>query len=100
MIRSTTGAMVCSPTERIGPADGLGQPPVDHQRLAVLAQDDVGRLDVAMDHAAGVGVIDGVADVEEAAEQLAQFQRAAAGVVLQRVVAVEVLDRLLEASLP
>ena len=62
----------------------------------MLAEDDVGRLDVAMDHAAGVGVIDGVADVEEAAEQLAQLQRSAAGVVLQRVVAVEVLDGLLE----
>ena len=81
---------------RVGPAHGLGQPPVDHQRLAVPAQDDVGRLEIPMDHAAGVGVIDGVADVEEAAEQLAQLQRAAAGVVLERVVAVEMLDGLLE----
>ena len=82
---------------RIGPAHGLGQPPVDHQRLAVLAEDDVGRLEVAVDHAAGVGVIDGVADVEEAAEQLAQAPGSTAGVVLQGFVGVEVLDRLLEA---
>ena len=34
-----------------------------------------------MNHPTRVGVIDGVAHVEEAAEQLAQFQRAAAGVV-------------------
>ena len=66
----------------------------------MLAQDDVARLDVAVDDAAAMGIIDGVADVEEAAEQLAQFQRAAAGVVLQCIVAVEVLDRLLEAISP
>jgi hypothetical protein len=52
----------------IGPADVLGQRPVHYQRLAVPAQDDVGRLDVAVNHAARVGVIDGVADIEEAAE--------------------------------
>ena len=63
---------------------GLGQPPVDHQRLAVLADDDVARLDVAVQHAATVGVVDGVADVDEPPQQLAQLQRAAAGVVLQR----------------
>ena len=34
-----------------------------------------------MEHAAAVGVLDRVADVQEPAEQLAQFQRAAAGVV-------------------
>ena len=63
----------------------------------MLAEDDVGRLDVAMDHAAGVGVIDGVADVEEAAEQLAKLEGSTAGVVLQGDVGVELLDRLLEA---
>ena len=67
---------------RVGPAHGLGQPPVDHQCLAVLAHDDVGRLDVAVDHPAGVRVIDGVADIEEPAQQLAQLQRPAAGVAL------------------
>ena len=64
--------MVCSPTD--GPAHGLGQSPIHHQRLAVLAQDDVRRLHIPMDHAAGVGVIDGVAHVEEAAEQLAELE--------------------------
>src|SRR5262249_27651853 len=49
---------------------------------------------------ARVGVMDGVADVEEAPEQLAQLQRASAGVVLYRVVAAEVLDGLLEALAP
>jgi hypothetical protein len=104
------GAMVCSPAD--GPADHLGQPPVDHQCLAVLAQDDVGRLDVAMDHAPGVGVIDGVADIEEAAEQLAELEvarrpltRPAATLSLGkrarvRAASMEVLDGLLEAVSP
>ena len=69
---------------------GLGQAPVDHQRLAVLADDDVARLDVAVQHAAAVGVVDRVADVDEPPQQLAQLQRPPAGVVLQRLVGVEV----------
>jgi hypothetical protein len=40
----------------------------------MLAQDDVGRLDVAVDHSARVGIIDGVTDVEEAAEKFAQLE--------------------------
>ena len=53
----------------------------------MLAHDDIGWLDVAVDHAARVGVIDGVADVGESAEQLAQFQRASGRVGLaQRLV--------------
>ena len=80
----------------LGPARGLGQAPVDDQRLAVLADDDVARLDVAVQHAPAVGVVDRVADVEEPPQQLAQLQRAAAGVVLQRLVGVEALDGLLE----
>ena len=71
------------PLARLGPrldaAHRLGQPPVDDQGLAVLAHDDIGRLDVAVDHAAGVGIIDGVADVHESAEQLAERQVARAG---------------------
>ena len=66
---------------RLGPAQRLGQAPVDHQRLAVLADDDVARLDVAVQHAAAVGVVDRVADVDEPPQQLAQLQRPAAGVV-------------------
>ena len=46
----------------------------------MFADDDVSRFDVAMEHAAAVGVVDGVADVHQAAEQLAQFERSSAGV--------------------
>ena len=63
----------------IGPgvafAGGLGQPPVDDQRLAVFADDDVARLDVAMEDAAAVSVADRIADVHESPEQLAERQR-------------------------
>ena len=48
-------------------ADGLGQAPVDDQGLAVLAEHDVARLEVAVEHAPAVGVGDRVADVEEPA---------------------------------
>ena len=70
------------PTSAPGSArpSGLGQAPVDHQRLAVLADDDVARLDVAVQHAPAVGVLDRVADVEEPPQQLAQLQRPPAGV--------------------
>ena len=40
----------------------------------MLAEDDVGGLQVAMDHPAGVGVIDGVANVEESAEEFAELE--------------------------
>ena len=50
---------------RLDPAQRLGQAPVHHQRLAVLADDDVARLDVPVQDAAAVGVVDGVADVGE-----------------------------------
>ncbi len=64
----------------VGPTCRLGQPPVDHQRLTVLADDDVAGLDVAMEHAAAVRVLDGVADVEKSEQQFTQFERALAGV--------------------
>ena len=82
---------------RLRPAHRLGQAPVDDQRLAVLADDDVGRLDVAVEHAAAVGVVDRVADVDEPPQELAQRQRAPARVVLQRRVGVEAGDGVLEA---
>ncbi len=82
----------------LGLAGGLGQAPVDDQRLAVLADDDVARLQVAVQDAPAVGVVDRVADVQEAAEELAQFQRAPAGIPLQRLVGVEAIDRFLEAA--
>ena len=54
------------------PSRRLGQAPVDDERLAIFADDDVGRLDIAVEHAPAVGVVDGVADVDEPAQQLAQ----------------------------
>jgi hypothetical protein len=69
---------------RVGAAGGLGQTPVDHQRLAMLADDDVARLEVAVQHPARVRVLDGVADVEESPQELAQLERTAARVSSQR----------------
>ena len=57
----------------VGLADHLRQPPVHHQRLAVPAQHDVGRLEVAVEHPPAVRVLDRVADVEEPADQLAEL---------------------------
>ena len=65
--------------------DRLGQAPVDHQRLAVLAEHDVARLEVAVQHAPAVGVGDRVADVDEPPQQLAQRQRPLAGVGLAAI---------------
>ena len=45
---TTASASARPVAARLGPADGLGQAPVDHQRLAVLADDDIARLDVAV----------------------------------------------------
>ena len=53
----------------------LGQAPVQHDRLAELAQDDVLALQVAMDDAVRVGVGDGVADGHEGGEQTHQLHR-------------------------
>ena len=61
------------------------------------ADDDVARLDVPMQDASRVGVVDRVADVQEPPQQLAQLQRTPAGVGLQAVVGVEAVDGLLEA---
>ena len=77
-------------------AEGLANAPVDDQGFAILADDDVARLDVAMEHSAGVRVSEGVADIGEAAEQLAQFQRVARGVGPQSGVGVERGDGVLE----
>ena len=52
----------------------LGQAPVDDQGLAVGAEHDVGRLEVAVQDAPAVGIGDRVADVDEPAQQLAQLQ--------------------------
>jgi hypothetical protein len=58
----------------------LGQAPVHHQRLPVAAQENVLGLEVAVHHAAAVGVGHGVAHRHEPAQKLAQGQRALARV--------------------
>ena len=58
----------------------LGEPPVEHVDLAVLAEDEIGRLEVAVDDALAVCVVDRTADPFERGEQMA------AGVTLGRVV--------------
>ena len=83
--------------QRLGAAHRLGQAPVDHQRLAVSADDDVRRLEVAVQHAPAVRVGHRVADVDEPVQEVAQLQRAAAGVVLEGEVGMEAVDGLLEA---
>ena len=77
---------------------GLGQPPVDDQGLAMLADDDVARLDVPVQDSAAVRVVDGVADVDEPAEELAQLQRARPASCLKDVIGVEAVDGLLQLS--
>ncbi len=56
-------------------ADALGQAPVDDQGFAVLAHDHVRRLEVSVNHPAAVCVVDRIADVDEAPEQLLEPQR-------------------------
>ena len=73
----------------IGPPLRLGQTPIDHERLAVPADDHVARLDVPVQHAPAVRVLDRVADVQEPPQELAQLQRPSARVVLQRLVGME-----------
>ena len=53
----------------------LGQPPVDHDGLAVGAQHDVGRLDVAMDNSVRVGILNDITYIDEASEELPEGQR-------------------------
>ena len=78
----------------------LGETPVDDECLAVLADDDVPRLDVAVEHAPAVGVVDRVTDVQEPPQESAQSQRPRAGVALDGFVLVKALDGLLEAFPP
>ena len=63
-------------------AQRLGQSPVNDQGLAVLADDDIRRLDVAVQYAPAMGVLDGVANVDESPEELVQFERPMAWVSL------------------
>ena len=60
--------------------DVLGQSPVDDDRLAVVADDDVVRLEVAVDDAAVVGVGDRVGHRQDAREQPPPLRVRVAGV--------------------
>jgi hypothetical protein len=62
----------------------------------VLADDDVARLDVAVQHPPAVRVLDRVTHVQESPQELAQLQRAVAMAFLQPLVGVELLDGFLE----
>ena len=64
----------------------LGQAPIEHEHLAEGAQHHVGRLQVAMDDALGVGVADGVTDADKGGQQAAQFQRIRSALLPQAVV--------------
>src|SRR5690606_28766815 len=69
---------------RARPLDEGGQAEVDEDGVAVLAEEDVGRLDVAVDDAALVGCGQRLGDLVEDGSRLAESQRALAGqVVLQ-----------------
>ncbi len=59
----------------LAPADDLRQAPVDHQGLAIGTEQDITRLDVAMEHTPAVGVGDRIADIQKATEQPAQGER-------------------------
>ena len=84
----------------ISPRDrsaGLGDPPVDHQRLAEPAEHDVLGLDVAVDDPPAVRVGHGVAGGDQAAGAAAgRPARARVGSCLLRVRAMEPLDGGLE----
>ena len=79
---------------------GLARPQSTTSVSPCLPTITFARLDVPMKHAPAVGVLDGVADVDEPTQQVAQLERAAAGFLLQGHVGVESLDRLLEAVSP
>ncbi len=57
----------------------LARPQFDHQRLVERSEQDVGRLQVAMEHAPAVRVGDRLADVNESVEQVPQAPASARG---------------------
>ena len=58
----------------VGLAQQSGQPPVEHHHLAEVTEHHIAALEVAVEHAAGVGVGDCVADADKRRQQFAQFQ--------------------------
>ena len=52
----------------------FGESPIHDTRLAIFSQHHVARLQVSVQHAATVSVLDGITDIDESSEQLAQLQ--------------------------
>ncbi len=59
---------------RLVAADNLGEAPVDDEGLAVRAEHDVRRFEIAMDHTSAVRIGHGIAHDEESGEQMAHGQ--------------------------
>ncbi len=78
------------------PASRLGQSPVDHQRLAILVEDDVARFQVAVQNSATVRVSHRVTHIHEPTEQPAQFQPAIGVSGVRSLRLVELDDRITE----
>ena len=80
------------------PAHDFGQPPVHDERLAVLADHDVARFQIPVQHSPTVCVFHRIADVDEAAEKLANLQLPRARVLSIRIVStVKLFDGLSQA---
>ena len=85
--------------DRVGPVEGLGQAPVDDEGLAVGAKHDVVRLEIAVEDAPAVGVVDRLADRDKPGDELAELQRMV-GVLLGLWIGVDPLDRGFEGIAP
>ncbi len=72
----------------------LGEPPVEQIHLAERAQHHVARLQIAVDHAPGVGVVDGQADLGERREQAPRAEALGPGGVALPQVIEHALQRL------
>ena len=78
-------------------AQRLGEAPIDHQRLAIFPEHDIAWFQVPVKHTPTVGVLDRVADVDQPAQQLPQFQAPLSRVTLGLISFVEPLDGGLQA---
>ena len=56
------------------PLDSLGQAEVGDVRVALVIQEDIGRLQVAMEDAALVGMVDGIGDLSHDPRGLARVR--------------------------
>ena len=83
-----------------GIENGLGESPVDDERLPVGAEHDVGRLEVAMEDTLAVGKRHGLAGRDQPAEQRPELEDLGTWVPVRPVLAVELLDRLVERVAP